>query len=1109
MENNKEAYGIMVISGRNNFKRVIISAVTAISTLAAQFSPAAAAAEAVASESGTSTFCDTFDSYSTAVDVGEKWKLSSAENISVDGNDGENKALCMTSVSNNNITKTFDTPITDNVISVEMSIKTTGGFYILLTDNTDTAKYVAGVDSSQQVVYYSNGTSRGKTNSNITLSGTEYKRLKITVDRQLKKLKLTSTKQSEEFDISYDLGNITAVSIKTLSTVQTATYIDEIRVAGGTGAHNGASVNFGSGTKDYTDAWFYSAKGIGEDGITLKPIGEMKTMPSGVTYYDFKKADGEIAIELDADSGINCDDFNNVRVEYDYVDSGYGFVLTEYDTKSGALETPAVCLIDSGNVKTQSTVINDWVKNSETGGYKLKIKTFEGNRYDGEIHTGDRTYSKYPVTIKSVRIYNTGTHSPVDIGIATNNTGNIFFEGETPTFKINMQNNSGTALSGNCMIKCYLKNKDNTDEGERETLQYSTSVGVNLAAGTKDEFEIAVPVTKFGLYTVKAEFVDSGNTINCTVETDFSKCAEVSEVNKTVGLASHFTSKGNPDAGLELFKKAGLGLVRDDFWWYHYEKKPGEYKLTPAMENLCDAAKKYGIEVLPILNGNVATKSDGTYTSGSGFPSQTVVESDFNKYVTNLLNEEKLKAVAKGVEIWNEPDITTSQGGVYLKDSELEAAGETNKATRKARGEAYGKLLVSVAENIKETAPGYKIGAFSICTPWNPETNYFMDAALNQIPSDKKDLFDAITLHPYMALNMDPEIGVCGKESGASTNAQKAFDSISYRMDNVKALVTGGAVFNHYSNENEKQTGMITGNSYSQTLTEPLWITEYGVSSAIYKQDGLGCGNEYDQAIWLIRGLNQIKLNNINNKVWFYDFADDGDRINEKEHCFGVVHSITNEVPYSAKYAYLSLASFNKLTEGAVSAEEVKNNSYKFITKYHSDNRDTYLLWTTKSAEQTISYDFGANVKYYDLLGNEISESEIMTNGKYRLTCEPYYAVTGEQPTVVKADEQTAGLYFAKDGIGVSVSDAKVSDEKFDIFADLSGVQNKAQLFAAAYGKEGRLLEVKVYDVTPDTNCKTFSDISFKEKDIERIKFMLLYEETIGPLCDFLSPASK
>ena len=992
-----------------------------------------------------------------------------------------------------------------------MSLKTTGGFNVYLTDNNNTDIKVAGVNSYRQVGYYPSKDSRTMTVSGITLPAEEYKRLKITVDRQSKKLKLTSTKQSEEFDISYALGNITDVSIETLSTVQTATYIDEIRVAGGTGAHNGASVTFGSGTKDYTDAWFYSAKGIGEDGITLKPIGAKWQKPNGVTYYMFKKADGEIAIELDADSGINCDDFNDVRVEFEYVDSGYGFVLTEYDTESGAVETPAVCLINSGNVKTQSMVINDWVKNSKTGGYKLKIKTFEGNRYDGEIHTGDRTYSKYPVTIKSVRIYNTGTHSPVDIGITTNNTGNIFFEGETPTFKIAMQNNSNTELSGNCLIKCYLKNKDNTDVGERETLQYSTSVGVNLASGGNSELEIAVPVTKFGLYTVKTEFVDSNNTISCTDETDFSKCMEVSSLNKTIGLAAHFTLKGDSDAGLGLFKKAGLGLVRDDFYWYHYEKKPGVYGFTPAMEEFCDAAAKYDIEVLPILNGNVATKSDGTYTSGSGFPSQTVVESDFNKYVTNLLKEPKLKAVAKGVEIWNEPDITGAQGGVYLQDNALAEAGDTAKATRKARGEAYGKLLVSVAENIKANAPGYKIGAFAICTPWNPETNYFMDAALSQIPSNKKDLFDAITLHPYMTLNMDPEIGVCGKDSQSSAE-KKPFDGVSYRMDNVKALVTGGTVYNHYTKENDRPTGLITGKTYSQTLTEPLWITEYGVSSADYdssNNDYLNCKNEYDQAIWLIRGLNQIKLNNINNKVWFYDFADDGDRINEKEHCFGVVHSITNAVPYSAKYAYLSLASFNKLTEGATSVAEVKNDAYRFITKYNSNNRNTYMLWTTKSDEQTISYDFGANVKYYDLLGNEIPESEIMKNGEYRLTREPYYAVTGEQPNVVEADKQTAGLYFAKDGIGVSISDAKAMNDKFDIFVDLSGVQKDAQLFAAAYNADGRFLNVTMRDVTSNTNYTTVPGISFAEKDIKKIKFMLLYKNTVIPLCDSLSHTSE
>ena len=40
----------MAMSGRNDFKRVIISAVTAISALAAQFGPVAAVAEAAATE---------------------------------------------------------------------------------------------------------------------------------------------------------------------------------------------------------------------------------------------------------------------------------------------------------------------------------------------------------------------------------------------------------------------------------------------------------------------------------------------------------------------------------------------------------------------------------------------------------------------------------------------------------------------------------------------------------------------------------------------------------------------------------------------------------------------------------------------------------------------------------------------------------------------------------------------------------------------------------------------------------------------------------------------------------------------------------------------------
>ncbi|MDO5311004.1 MAG: hypothetical protein Q4E94_03775, partial [Clostridia bacterium] len=81
-----------------------------------------------------------------------------------------------------------------------------------------------------------------------------------------------------------------------------------------------------------------------------------------------------------------------------------------------------------------------------------------------------------------------------------------------------------------------------------------------------------------------------------------------------------------------------------------------------------------------------------------------------------------------------------------------------------------------------------------------------------------------------------------------------------------------------------------TGKSYSHTLREPLWITETGVSSADYDDDGVSAKSEYAQALNTIRTYNQIKLNDFENKVWFYGLSNSGNRTNEKEHGFGILN---------------------------------------------------------------------------------------------------------------------------------------------------------------------------------------------------------------------------
>ena len=69
----------------------------------------------------------------------------------------------------------------------------------------------------------------------------------------------------------------------------------------------------------------------------------------------------------------------------------------------------------------------------------------------------------------------------------------------------------------------------------------------------------------------------------------------------------------------------------------------------------------------------------------------------------------------------------------------------------------------------------------------------------------------------------------------------------------------------------------------------------------------------------------------------------------------------------------------------------------------------------------------------------------------------------------------------------------------------MSGVDSAADLYAASYGENGRFIEVKKYDIEKGAKVKKIEDIAFTKTDnIDSIKFMLFYSNTIRPLCNFL-----
>lgn len=1036
-------------------------------------------------------FYDTFDSYTNAGFL-RSWNPTVPEKAELFGEDGCNRAAKITSGGKNapatGIGHDFAKAITADEFVVEMTLKASGPFYVVFDD-------ISG-KSVKALAYRKGGvlgcyTKADENSDPVTYDDfkidnwkNEYARIKLAVNRKNQTYTVTTSSKSYEFKYNYTLDDICGISIMTTMELGTTIYLDEIYV---NAPHTGVYAEFGQ-VKSIGGAMYYS-DGINSQGGQVLRCAEKTDSANGTEYYSVNKQNGTMTVKLDADSGIECDGVKNIRLEIEYLDSGYGWFYAEYETPDGTGKTAAVCMTDSGEVKKTTFIIDDWtksvmsvveIKDEEEKLYAacLTLKTYT-TVSDGKQSAYDRNYSKYPVVIKSIRINDTDTSAYVRASAESDKTGNIFFEDETPKFNILLNNETEDAKNVKCTAKVYEKDKDG---GESQI--YSTVFDADIGGNDTKSIKIAVPIEKFGLYSLKTE-ISGGGVWNAS-ETEFSKCASVSTQNYTMGASAHFTQYGDAESGAKLLKKAGMGLIRDDFRWKEYEKQKGVYALTERQQKLCEAAAEYNLKLLPIVYGNnkLYDSTESDFVSDGAMP-------NYLEFVKRILSEPEMRAACDMVELWNEPDIKKTRDGRYIEQYA-------------ERGEIYGDILKQSAKKVREISHNYKIGAFCLSNLKSEDIKRFMDMALSQL-SDENDnksnaetCFDAIALHPYMWPSVDPERGKQGEDT------QDPYDYIGYRTDYIKALVTGGEVYNDVTKTKESPKGITSGTQYGFKVTEPMWYTEYGYSTAKYAKDGLCVGDEYSQAIWLVRGFNQIKINNFDDMVWFYDFADDGDRINEKEYNFGILHSYTNDVPYAAKYAYLALAAFNRMTENAITAKEVYNTDYSFITRYHSykDDRNSYLLWTSKPTEQTIEYDFGENVRFYDLLGNEISKESVMKGGKYILSGEPYWAVERNAPKYCTSEENKSGLYVIKDGIGMTDAEIPTDGKAFDILADLSGTgRGDRVLFAAAY-KDNMLKEIKPYKVKEGASFQIFSNIGFDESDINRIKIMLYDGMTgIKPLC--------
>ncbi len=163
-------------------------------------------------------------------------------------------------------------------------------------------------------------------------------------------------------------------------------------------------------------------------------------------------------------------------------------------------------------------------------------------------------------------------------------------------------------------------------------------------------------------------------------------------------------------------------------------------------------------------------------------------------------------------------------------------------------------------------------------------------------------------------------------------------------------------------------------------VTQKAWITEIGWPT----HRTSGGSDETTQAQQCVRTLALLQSTGLVEKVFWYDFKDDGTRRDYNEHNFGLVrHQSYNCAP---KPGMVAISTFVRMT-GATQYEKITQTGSVYAVQYRrSDGRDVVVAWTSDKP-QPIQLT-GQLEEAYNIMGAAVS-----AKGIDRLTEDPIYLI--------------------------------------------------------------------------------------------------------------------
>lgn len=298
----------------------------------------------------------------------------------------------------------------------------------------------------------------------------------------------------------------------------------------------------------------------------------------------------------------------------------------------------------------------------------------------------------------------------MSIKIASEATGNVFFDQKTPTLMVNMTNTSSEKTKWDAQLQI-------TDTYNRIVWEKEIT-GIEIEVGETVSEAIATDITKFGIYNVKLILRDGLHTIVRYSEFSLVRTPEKGVKNEKIAIGTHIAQRKTADDFLidtmvKFVDKAGFSSVRDECYWSDYEAPKGVFTMQPRYTKYVERLNRNNIETYQLLGyGNTNYMNNGDW-----HPTLPWQIDAFSEYCYRLVSEQKGKV--RIYEVYNE---------------------WTNI---KHTPEEYAVLLPAAYKAIKRANPDAEV--VGMC-PAGTQPNW-IEKVLIALNGEK--CFDSISIHPY------------------------------------------------------------------------------------------------------------------------------------------------------------------------------------------------------------------------------------------------------------------------------------------------------------------------------------------------------------------------